>query len=328
MKMMSLWILLLMFCVMTNTASAEDWGCYDPKPGHPTLEEKKTFVAELVPIAQAAERKFGVPAPAILAMASLKSGVWFYSDRTQWIESRDFNLYQYAVDPPSTSDQPSSDEHSNDLLKLVKSGFGLYMAQDCRPSQYPGWEHFPVQDCRYSVKDRKTGIVKSARVLMLNPTPEKATDWIRSACKASLSPGECHRQVVAQIKGQSGFQFPVAGVVYEDILPSDGEYEAYCFRNGVTVKVVGFNHRETKPLSQDNIDTCINGEVAEVMTYARIHGGTREDYTSTGGTEDVGTSAKGKRKAKWMDVVREAYQAAWESGSYSLLDAWVKVHQR
>jgi hypothetical protein len=118
----------------------------------------------------------------------------------------------------------------------------------------------------------------------------------------------------------------VAGVVYEDIIPADGEYEAYCFRNGVTVMVNGFKHRETKPLSEQEIQKCINGEVTEVMTYARIHGGTRENYILSGGKEDVGSSETGKRKLRWMDVVRASYQEAWVSESYSLLNAWVKLH--
>lgn len=172
----------------------------------------------------------------------------------------------------------------------------------------------------------KTGKWKSARVLLLNPTPEKAAVWIRSACKGSLSSEQCHKLVVARIKQQSGFQFPVAGVVYEDIIPADGEYETYCFRNGITVIVNGFKHRETKTLSQQEIEGCISGEVKEVMTYARIHGGTREDYTSSGGKEDVGSSHTGKRKVQWMDVVRASYQEAWVSQSYSLLNAWVKLH--
>lgn len=222
------------------------------------------------------------------------------------------------------------------LLGLVKSGFGLYMAQDCRPISYSGWERFPVQDCRYSVKDQKTGRIKTARVLLLNPTPEKAADWIQSACKESQLPKDCYTTVAREIQRQSGYQFPVAGVVYEDILPctpdgktcGDKVNEAYCFRNGVTVKVAGFKHLDVNPLSEESINTCIHGEVTEVLKYARIHGGTREDYLSAGGTEDVGTSAKGKRKAKWMDIVRQAYQVAWESQSYSLLDSSVKAHGR
>ena len=75
--MISLRILLLTLCVIANATGAEDWGCYDPKPGHPTLEEKKAFVTELMPVAQAAERQFGVPAPAILAMAHRCPGFFY-----------------------------------------------------------------------------------------------------------------------------------------------------------------------------------------------------------------------------------------------------------
>ncbi len=247
-------------------------------------------------------------------------------------ESQGLILQHAVLKPLPTSGQPVAVENDYDLLELVKSGFGLYMAQDCHSAQLPGWESFPVEECRYSVKDRSTGLVKSARVLMLNPTPEQAADWIRSACQQTSSPKRCHKKVVTQIKYQSGFQFPVAGVVYEDILPctpdgcGDGVNEAFCFRNGVTVRVRGFTHLDTKPLSEQSIDTCLQGDVTAVLTYARIHGGTREEYRAAGGTEDVGTSAKGERKAKWMDVVRDAYHAAWESSRYSLLDAWVKVH--
>lgn len=244
------------------------------------------------------------------------------TDRTPGMESRDSNSHHSATKALPVSGQPVSIEHDQDLLELVKSGFGLYMAKDCHSAQYPGWERFPVEECRYTVKDRRTGLMKSARVLLLNPTPEKAADWIRSACQAFTSPKNCHKDVVELIKHQSGFQFPVAGVVYEDINPADGVYEAYCFRNGVTVKVAGFTHLDTKSLSEQRINTCLHGEVTAVLKYARIHGGEREDYTSAGGTEDVGTNAN--RKMKWMDVVREAYQAAWEGPSYSLLDARVR----
>ena len=254
------------------------------------------------------------------------------TDRNLVRESYGLTLQHVVRKPLPSSDQPGVIENEQDLLELVKSGFGLYMAQDCHPTQYPGWESFPVEECRYSVKDRSTGLVKSARVLMLNPTPEQAAGWIRSACQQTSSQNKCHKKVVTQIKYQSGFQFPVAGVVYEDILPcthdgcGDGVNEAFCFRNGVTVRVRGFTHLDTKPLSEQSINTCLQGDVTAVLTYARIHGGTREEYRAAGGMEDVGTSAKGKRKAKWMEVVRDAYQAAWESPSYFLLDAWVKVH--
>lgn len=53
------------------------WGCYDPEPGHPKEAERRAFVAAVGPLAIAAERRHGVPAPAIAAMAIAESGFGF-----------------------------------------------------------------------------------------------------------------------------------------------------------------------------------------------------------------------------------------------------------
>ncbi|WP_432219305.1 glucosaminidase domain-containing protein [Pseudomonas kribbensis] len=53
---------------------AEEWGCYDPQPGHPTEAEKKRFISEISPLAVMAERTHGVPAAVISAMAIAESG--------------------------------------------------------------------------------------------------------------------------------------------------------------------------------------------------------------------------------------------------------------
>ncbi|HEY8880067.1 MAG TPA: glucosaminidase domain-containing protein [Roseateles sp.] len=55
-------------------AQGQAWGCYDPKPGHPTNAEKASFVARVSALAIAAEQRHGVPAPAIAAMAMVESG--------------------------------------------------------------------------------------------------------------------------------------------------------------------------------------------------------------------------------------------------------------
>lgn len=57
--------------------AAKPWGCYDPRPGHPTAAEKAAYVAEISRLAVDAERSHGVPAPAIAAMAIEESGYGF-----------------------------------------------------------------------------------------------------------------------------------------------------------------------------------------------------------------------------------------------------------
>jgi hypothetical protein len=54
--------------------NAENWGVYDPQPGHPTIDERDRFVAEIAHYAQEAEITYGVPASALTAMACNESG--------------------------------------------------------------------------------------------------------------------------------------------------------------------------------------------------------------------------------------------------------------
>jgi hypothetical protein len=58
----------------TISVQAEEWGCYDPQPGHPTAAEKESFIEEIRRLTPAAEQKYGVPASALAAMAIIESG--------------------------------------------------------------------------------------------------------------------------------------------------------------------------------------------------------------------------------------------------------------
>jgi len=63
--------------VVSMSARAQEWDCYAPMPGHPTAEERIAFIREIADYAVGAERKYGVPAPAIAAMAINESGYGF-----------------------------------------------------------------------------------------------------------------------------------------------------------------------------------------------------------------------------------------------------------
>jgi hypothetical protein len=86
---------------------------------------------------------------------------------------------------------------------------------------------------------------------------------------------------------KSGGQFPVAAVVYEDIIPGDGVYEIYCFRDGVTVEVEGVPHRGTTPMTPEQIAASIDGKVKRVFTYARIASTSPKMWIDAGGSADV-----------------------------------------
>ena len=61
----------------TENAQTAAWDCYAPEPGHPTPAEKTAFITRAGKAALEAERTYGVPASAILAMAAVEGGYGF-----------------------------------------------------------------------------------------------------------------------------------------------------------------------------------------------------------------------------------------------------------
>jgi hypothetical protein len=187
-----------------------------------------------------------------------------------------------------------------------------------------GWEGFPTRRYTYLVKD-KDGTSKLADAILLNPSPEKIARWIVSAlveAKGSYNPAK-GKKMFQHILYQSAGQFPVAGVVYEDIHPEDGKKEIYCFRDGVTVAVEGVPDRGTAPMTPKQIAASIDGRVTRVGTYARIASTSPKMWIDAGGSS--GVLKDGKPTEQWVSEIRKAYQAAWNSDRNALFVAWVKA---
>lgn len=223
--------------------------------------------------------------------------------------------------------QPSIDEPARALAKEFgqRLAASRYMESgQGREVTLPGWEGFPTRRYTYSVKDAD-GTIKSADVIMLNASAEQIARWIVSAvieARGRYDPAD-GKMVFKHILEQSGGQFPVAGVVYEDIIPADGVYEIYCFRDGVTVKIDGVPHRGTKPMTPAQTAASINGPVTRVFNYGRIASTSPEMWIAAGGSPDVMNAAEPTKA--WMMEIRAAYQAAWKSDQNALLTAWVKA---
>ena len=75
-------------------SSDDNWGCYDPKPGHPTDTEKTKFFNDVRPLAQSAEHKFGVAASGLIAMSMLESG---YGWTRTAINANNFFGYKFTT---------------------------------------------------------------------------------------------------------------------------------------------------------------------------------------------------------------------------------------
>jgi hypothetical protein len=194
-----------------------------------------------------------------------------------------------------------------------------YMEQNCEPTTYPGWEGLPLQKCTYSVKGANDPVKKTAKVIMLNASPDQLARWVVSTC-VEVTGGaavRCTRRLSRHINGQSNAQFPVAGIVFEDILPEDGREEVYAFRNGVTVRVDGVTHRATQQPTPEQIEKSLNGQVTSAGLFARIQSTTREQYRANGGTRPVLGLA-------WLEVTKDLYKAAFGNDRNELMIAWAR----
>ena len=161
--------------------------------------------------------------------------------------------------------------------------------------------------------------------------PERLARWIATTClevKGSLG-FEYTDRLLRWIRGQSGAQFPVRGVVYE-AMERPGRYEPYVFKDGVTVYVA-----DNARFPADG--HCTPEQLAFYLTltdadlkprtgrYARICSTTREQYKAAGGRDEVGDSDSDRRLA-WLDTVRRLYRRAMKSDRNELMIAWAKAN--
>ncbi|NLX41120.1 MAG: cellulase [Bacteroidales bacterium] len=211
-----------------------------------------------------------------------------------------------------------------------------YMAQTLvgEVKDHPGWEGYPVKLYEYYTGvDKRLGVAKRGKVLMLNPSPEKLAIWIADAvfnATGSVS-YEDFETIREWIQWQSGAQFPVSGVVYEDMYVP-GHYEPYVFKDGVTVYIADTTMfpqvKENRTCTEEMLDfylTLTNEDLKpNTGRYARIGSTTREMYYAAGGEAAVGSSLEGKRDQAWLDEVGRLYRKAWKSHHNELITAFAK----
>lgn len=209
-----------------------------------------------------------------------------------------------------------------------------YMAQDFIEERrdIPDWERFPVKLYEYRTPaDSQSGLPKTGKVYMLNPSARQLAMWIFTAVwevKRRMDYAAI-KKIYDFILWQSAAQFPVKGVVYEDMyIP--GHYEPYVFKDGVTVYVADSTmFPADKTCTPEQLDYYLNltDEQLKPRTgrYARICSTTREQYYRDGGKLPVGNSDTDRNRV-WLRAVRELYQQAWKSDRNGLILAWAKAN--
>lgn len=216
-------------------------------------------------------------------------------------------------------------EDADELAMRIESRLktARYMEQDCQPTTYQGWEGFETVRCSYSVVDGKTGVKKTGIVIMLNPSARLLATWMLEACRtqrSDLPRSACTTYLFNRVIRQSGGQFVVSGVVYEDIIPEDRVHEAYAFRDGVTVYLDGIKHRSVHALSTPELESALQSAPIDTVTqgaFARIVGTSRNEYRWTHPKADVD-------RLKWLTAVRTSYQKAWRSSRNELMELWLR----
>lgn len=188
-----------------------------------------------------------------------------------------------------------------------------YMEQGCEPTSMAGWDGYPLQRCEYTAGGR------SATVILLDADEAQLARWIVDACVEvkGAATDACIGEVVNAIHTASGGQFPVAGVVLED-MDADASFNNFCFRNGVTVSVNAFSRGVERQLTEAEINGCIDGQPTDARTYARIISTTREDWSAL--HPDAETTG-----LLWLEVSKAAWQAAWGHDRNELIVAKVKA---
>lgn len=201
----------------------------------------------------------------------------------------------------------------------------------------PGWEGYPVEEYTYYTgKDIKTGKPKKGRVYLLMPTAEQLAYWTISACWKTVHSLDYQytNTLLRFIRWQSGAQFAVRGVVYEDMYTA-GYYEPYVFKDGITVYVADPKMKA----GDDQLAECTEEQLQFYLdlsdkdlkpytgSFARICSTTREMYYSWGGTTDVGVSSfREGRSLNFLPVIRDLYKKALKSKDNELIDAWCNVN--
>jgi hypothetical protein len=161
---------------------------------------------------------------------------------------------------------------------------------------------------------------------MLNPDATQLARWVFTACRRiGRDAPPCRDRLLDQVIGQSGGQFPVAGVVLED-LNEDGAFENYSFREGLTVKLAGVPNGGTAQLTPAQMTLALSPDtvITSARRLARIQGTSPDEYRANGGSEDVGTTQA--PSLLWPQVVGRLYRKAWGADEYELMTAWARAN--
>lgn len=198
-----------------------------------------------------------------------------------------------------------------------------YMEKNCVSDfSFADYGDLPVQRCSYTLNGQK------AQVAMLNPGPRRLTAWLIEACSAlSSNLQNCVQKSYNQILNQSGAQFPISGIVIED-MDGNGAGNAYAFREGVTVRVPSFGTGTESLVTSSQIAASFTDDPMYAYGYGRPISVTRpqlQTYASSVGLNIPNLGTSDQRLNIFYVVIGQLYRDSWVTGRSDIVRAWVKA---
>lgn len=249
-----------------------------------------------------------------------------------------FNLTAQTKELPETDVQRVEVQVKQLLKKPYLTDTGINAPPCSELSDYPNWEKIKLQKCNYVMKKDGSGGTKRATVIVHIPAVNQLARWIVATCKKvkNTTAQTCTDKLLFFITDSSGGQFPVNGIVFED-MDKNKIHNSFNFRDGVTVVIENGidNGSEVQP-SDKQIEISLTGKILKTgpSASARLVGTSREQYISSCkidkncllDIEKIGKTSE--RKTEWVDVVRVLYQTALVSDENPLMIAWARANKK
>lgn len=210
-----------------------------------------------------------------------------------------------------------------------------YMRQTCSPITVPGYEAVPIGSeqpmrCVYRMMSvsppaRIPGM-KEATADVIFPAPERMARWIVDSCvwAGPANPAGCIAFLQTGPSGilqQSSAQFPVAGIVIEDM--QAGLMKGYAFRDGLTVQVPGWQNGSEASPTPEQTKAALEQPPFWTSQHARVARG------DIGDVKCLDPSAPFDAKIpddRWRNYVRARFIEALQGDHNLLLLAQVFAH--
>ncbi len=211
-----------------------------------------------------------------------------------------------------------------------------YMHQeDCKEIAPPGYEAVPAGPerplrCVYRVKstslDAKIPGEKEATVDVIFPTPARMARWIVDSClwAGGADLEGCIKYLQTGDNGilqQSSAQFPIAGIVFEDM--SRGLMKGYAFRDGLTVHVEGWDNSSEASPTPEQTKAALEQRPSWVSQHARVG---RADIGDVKCLDPSAAFDPEHRDDRWRNYVRVRFVEALQGDHNMLLLAQVFAH--